>query len=107
MFTIVMLGAGAWARDSIGVHTTIPMKMLSTTKAVKRGFDIRTLILMWVNLFWKQMSRSPVYGQRLFTVYPAAGPSSTAVPLLFIGTLTVTVTVVELPLLSVTLNVIV
>ena len=47
------------------------------------------------------------YGQRLFTVYPAAGPLSTAVPLLFIGTVTVTVTVVELPLLSVTLKVIV
>ena len=47
------------------------------------------------------------YGQRLFTVYPAAAPLLTAVPLIFIGTVTVTVTVVELPLLSVTLNVIV
>src|SRR5215213_10408722 len=47
------------------------------------------------------------YGQRLFTVYPAAAPLSTAVPLLFLGTFTLTVAVVLLPNESVTLNVIV
>ena len=47
------------------------------------------------------------YGQLLFTVYPAAAPLSTAVPLLFIGTVTLTVAVAVLPNESVTLNVIV
>ena len=56
----------------------------------------------------KQVSGPPVaYGQRLFTVYPAAAPLSTAVPPLVMGTLTLTVAVAVLPNESVTLNVIV
>src|SRR6185369_9110224 len=55
----------------------------------------------------KQVGPPVAYGQRLFTVYPAAAPLSTAVPLLVIGTLTLTVAVVLLPNESDTLNVIV
>src|SRR5215510_798385 len=55
----------------------------------------------------KQVGPPVAYGQRLFTVYPAAAPLSTAVPPLLIGTLTLTVAVAVLPNESVTLNVIV
>ena len=43
---MVMLAAPASARDSEGAHTMMPMKMLSTTKVVERGFNFRMLILM-------------------------------------------------------------
>jgi len=41
-----MLDAVPWARDSKGAHMIKPMKMVSPTKTVERGFDLRTLILM-------------------------------------------------------------
>src|ERR1051325_9736497 len=79
----------------------------NATSDVKRGLDLRNVFLMSVILSSKQVGPPVAYGQRLFTVYPAAAPLSTAVPFLVTGTLTVTVAVVLLPNESDTLNVIV
>ena len=96
------------ARDSIGAQTIRPTKIPRTTRDTETGLDLRNVILIVSYLSFKQVIWATAnYGQRLFTVYPAAGPSSTAVPLLFFGTKTLTVAVVLLPNESVTLNVIV
>jgi hypothetical protein len=107
LFTIVTAVDATWARDSNGAQTIMPAKILNTTREVKRGLDLRNVVLISVTFPQNECLDHPYYGQRLFTVYPAAAPLSTAVPLLFFGTETLTVAVAVLPKESVTLNVIV
>lgn len=85
----------------------MPMKIPNTTREVNRGLDLRNVILMSVTFHQNEFLAHPYYGQRLFTVYPAAAPLSIAVPPLFLGTETLTVAVAVLPNESVTLKVIV
>jgi hypothetical protein len=106
LFTMVMVLDGAWACDSNGPQTIMPTKILNTTREVKRGLDLRNVVLMSVT-FHQNECLGHLYGQRLLTVYPAAAPLSIAAPLLFLGTETFTVAVAVLPNESVTLKVIV
>ena len=100
--------AGTWALDNKGAQTRMPTQIANATRDVKRVLDLRNVVLMSVTFHRNIYHGPPVaYGQRLFTVYPAAAPLSTAVPLLLTGTETLTVAVVLLPNESVTLNVIV
>ena len=100
-----MAVVGACALDSNGPPIIMPTKIASAESDVKRNLDLRNVVLM--SLPFIKNKFLDCYGQRLFTVYPAAAPSSTAVPLLFLGTETLTVAVALLPNESVTLNVIV
>jgi hypothetical protein len=63
----------------------MPTQIANATRDVKSVFDLRNEVLMSFT-FPKVLGPPVAYGQRLFTVYPAAAPSSTAVPLLLIGT---------------------
>ena len=100
--------AGTWALDNKGAQTIMPTQIANATTDVKRVLDLRNVVLMSVTFHQKtRIWTTAAYGQRLLTVYPAAAPLSTAVPLLLIGTETLTVAVELLPNESVTLNVIV
>jgi hypothetical protein len=108
LFTIVMAVVDeTWACDRNGPQTIMPTKRLNTTREVKSELDLRNVVLMSVTFHQNECLAHPYYGQRLFTVYPAPAPLSTAVPPLFFGTETLTVVVVLLPNESDTLNVIV
>jgi hypothetical protein len=104
--TIVIDDVGTWAANIKGAQTMMPTQIANATRDVKSVFDLRNEVLMSFT-FHKVLGPPVAYGQRLFTVYPAAAPLSTAVPLLLMGTLTLTVAVELLPNESVTLNVIV
>jgi hypothetical protein len=75
-----------WALDNKGAQTMMPTQIANATSDVKSVFDLRNKVLMSVTLSSKVLGPPVAYGQRLFTVYPAAAPSSTAVPLLLMGT---------------------
>ena len=96
---------GALARESNGPQTIMPAKIPSTSRDVNNELELRNVILMSVTFHQDKVPDHRHYGQRLFTVYPAAAPLSIAVPPLFLGTETLTVVVVLLPNESVTLNV--
>jgi hypothetical protein len=104
---MVMAVAGTWAWESIGPQTIMPTNIPNTTREVISELDLRNVVLMSVTFHQNECLAHPYYGQRLFTVYPAPAPLSTAVPPLFFGTETLTVVVVLLPNESDTLNVIV